>query len=250
MGADTWSDRYRGEDPAAVWAELAALGEEVRAPAVRPDARAVAAELAARVRRNVERLSERWRALGYTFGYAWAGRWAKSDADRSPPHLGAPNAADLAALDRFEAEVGPLPLALRAFYERVGAVNFVGDAPGGREGRRWPDIESFDPLQVVAFTPQLEALLESDAEPREVEICPDHLHKYFISGVGSIMARVPDPGADAVLTFEGEPLHWENEPLHFVPYLREVILRRGGIGLVEMPAKGLAKELTEGLEPF
>jgi hypothetical protein len=247
----TWLSRYREEPPAAVYRELAALGAEVRHPRVLPDALSVAREAAARVRRNVGRLSERWGALGFRFGYHWAGAWAEEEVRRAPPHLGQPNAEDMVALDRFESEVGPLSLSLRAFYEVVGAVNFVG-APEGEGRSPWPDRELLDPLQVDAFTPQLDYLLQADEgeEDRQVHICPDEHHKFFISGCSSLMAPVPCPEMDVVLTFERDSVYWDGEPLYFMDYLRETILRRGGVGLVEEPPGTLREALVRDLLPF
>jgi hypothetical protein len=53
-----------------------------------------------------------------------------------------------------------------------------------------------------------------------VEITPDFLHKYFISGVGSFYVNVPSSNADASLVFEGDPLRIEDRDLTFVRYLR------------------------------
>lgn len=243
----TWLERYRREDPSRVYRELVALGDGVRDPAVLPGALAVAREAAARIAIDVALLSERWQDLGFEFGYEWAGAWAAEEVLRAPPHLGEVGPDDLAALDRFEAEVGPLPLALRAFHERVGAVNFVGEPCEPESG--WPDQESLDPLQVEAFTPQLERLLASGGE-RALVVCPDFLHKFFLSGVGSLSVPVPAAGFDAVITFEGEPFYWNDEPLLFLEYLREVILRRGGIGLMDDPPRDLIRQLVPGLVAF
>jgi hypothetical protein len=245
----TWLSRYMNEDPASVWRELVVLGDRVRDPAVLPDALSVAREAALRVRRNVEILSERWTNLGFRFGYAWAKKWADDEVHRAPPHLGQPGPQETAALARFEAEAGPLPLSLRAFYERMGALNFVG-MPVKEEDPIWPHREELDPLQVDSFPSQLDWLLSEAGGERKVHVCPDHLHKFFISGVGSLMAPVPDAGADVVLTFEGEPLYWNEEPLFFMDYLREVILRRGGVGIVTLPGAALRLELLPGLQPF
>ena len=106
--------RYLAGEHEAVWRELAALGDGVRDPAVLDDARAVARETMQRVRRNVELVVTRLRAMGYRFV--------------QPAHE-PPTPALLARLDTLEAQAGPLPLALRAFYEEVGAVCLMGAHP-------------------------------------------------------------------------------------------------------------------------
>jgi hypothetical protein len=231
-----------------VWKHLSDLGEAVREPKVFADAQAVAREAMARVRRNVEVLIARWQAAGHRFGYEWAGAWASDCVKKAPPLLWTSTPEDILALDQFEREKGPLPIVLRAFYEHVGAVNFVGTIAEG-----WPDEEALDPLQVERFTPQLPDLLLGEVD--EVLICPDFLHKYFISGVGGETVRVPDPCFDPVLVFEGEELQWEGQPLRFGRYLREVILRRGGIGLTagcndDAPDEDLLAALIKDLEEF
>ncbi|MDF1503438.1 hypothetical protein [Roseisolibacter sp. H3M3-2] len=112
----TYLARYLAGEHEAVWRELAALGPAVRAPAVRDDARAVARETMARVRRNVERVVPRLRAMGYDFAH--------------PAQAHVPPTPALAArLDALEAQAGPLPLAVRAFYDTVGSVCLMGAHP-------------------------------------------------------------------------------------------------------------------------
>lgn len=64
----TFFERYQAGEHEAVWAELIALGERVRDPAVLPDAEATARETMRRVKANVLRIEEGLRALGYRFG--------------------------------------------------------------------------------------------------------------------------------------------------------------------------------------
>jgi hypothetical protein len=89
----------------------------VRKEPVYSDARAVARETMTRVRHNVELLATRLRELGFRF--------------TDPDQVVAPPDAELVArLDRIEAEAGgPLPLALRAFFEHVGSVCLMGAHP-------------------------------------------------------------------------------------------------------------------------
>ena len=114
--APTYLERYLAGEHEAVWAELAALGPAVREEPVLADARAVARETMTRVRANLERIVARLGEMGYRF----------ADPDRA---LEAPDAAVVARLDRLEAALGPVPIALRAFYETVGSVNLMGSHP-------------------------------------------------------------------------------------------------------------------------
>jgi len=118
MAADrrSYLERYRAGEHVAVWSELAALGADVRREPVYSDARAVARETMTRVRHNVELLAARLRALGY--------RFIRPDEAVVPP-----TPELLERLDRIEAEAGPLPLSVRAFFEVVGSVDFMGSHP-------------------------------------------------------------------------------------------------------------------------
>ncbi len=67
-----------------------------------------------RVDQNVRTLVQRLKALGYRFQFE--------------PHT-PPNAKTWKAIQKFEKLAGPLPLSLRAFYDVVGAVDFMGSHP-------------------------------------------------------------------------------------------------------------------------
>ena len=133
----------------------------------------------------------------------------------------------------LEREVGLLPLSLRAFYQEVGGVNFVG----------WnEEAEIFDPLVVYAFDREL--VEGPDEEPpgdsddwadgyREEEqplpeeyyhvvIAPDLYHKANMSGGSPYEIRISKTAtADAILL---------NEEHHttFVNYLRLCFRGRKG----------------------
>lgn len=112
----SYLDRYQAGEHEAVWSELAALGADVRLEPVYSDARAVARETMTRVRHNVELLATRLRELDYRFTH--------------PDEVLVPPTPELLErLDRIEAEAGPLPLSVRAFFENVGAVCFMGSHP-------------------------------------------------------------------------------------------------------------------------
>src|SRR5439155_15875908 len=112
----SYLERYRAGEHEAVWAELLAEGERVRAEPLSSDALAVARETMGRVRHNLELLVERLRALGYEF--------AEPQQVLTPP-----DEELLGTLRALEAKAGPLPLALRVFYEMVGSVNLMGSHP-------------------------------------------------------------------------------------------------------------------------
>jgi hypothetical protein len=66
-----------------------------------------------------------------------------------------------------------------------------------------------------------------------VEVAPDFLVKYFISGVGSLYVELPGTRADAPILFEGEPVSVQGRQLTLVRYLRYAM--RGGGFLGFMP---------------
>jgi hypothetical protein len=109
-------DRYRQGEFEQVWAELLALGSQVREPQLLDQAKAVARETMGRARTNIELLVPRLTALGYQF--------ADSDRVLVPPSDAIPS-----FLDQIERRAGPLPLSLRAWCEVVGEVNFMGSHP-------------------------------------------------------------------------------------------------------------------------
>src|SRR3712207_4279125 len=81
-----------------------------------------------RVRRNVEIVTDRLRALDYDFTQP-------TDAFVPPPD-------DVAAqLDALDAELGPLPVSLRAFYETEGSVCGMGSHPELSVYHRPPDLK-------------------------------------------------------------------------------------------------------------
>jgi hypothetical protein len=118
--AVTYFERYLAGEQEQVWAEIVAVGAAVREEPLYSDALAVARETMRRARHNIELLVERLQAIGYRFGYAWLakeGRFSKE------------------AIAELEARVGTLPLSLRAWYEIVGTMDFVGEAPPS-----WDDL--------------------------------------------------------------------------------------------------------------
>lgn len=67
----SYLERYQRGEREQVWAELVALGDQVRSEPLHTDALAVARETMGRVRQNIEVLIPRLVAIGYQFGYGW-----------------------------------------------------------------------------------------------------------------------------------------------------------------------------------
>ena len=118
-------------------------------------------------------------------------------------------------LDQVEATIGPLPLALRCWYEIVGQVNLTGSHPD------W-DFEFTDALVVEAPVEYL--LLEHetwladqgtewDRGPFVIDLAPDAHHKAGLTGGPPYAMALPDNGVDSLLL-------WEPHLTTFVNYLR------------------------------
>jgi hypothetical protein len=230
-------DRYEAGDHREVWAELVASGAGIRDDPRAPDALAVAYETMRRVEANVRTLVQRLSAIGYVFTPDGAPRGVprlsgmfdvlvrardnvlgqpsrakRSDATARahvPPGRNAPK-----AVADFEREFGTLPLSLRAFYEVVGEVNFIGhhatlDPADNRVAT--------DPLLVYGLDEGIVEYDDDDEEnegrPSAVTISPDDLHKANTSGGDAYVMAIPDLRADGELANE-------RHGLFFVEYLR------------------------------
>lgn len=112
----SYLERYKQGETVQVWQELVALGEQVRTEPIYTDARAVAQETMRRARQNIELLFVRLRQLGFKF--------------QDPAGIFMPTTkTQLDELEKFEKQVGPVPLSVRAWIEQVGTVNFMGNYP-------------------------------------------------------------------------------------------------------------------------
>lgn len=112
----TWLERYQKGEHAAVWAELTALGEDVRARKLRDDAIAVARETMRRARRNIDTLLPRLREIGYQF--------------HDPKPFAPPPRRTAETVKTLEKRLGgKLPYSLTAWWEQVGEVSFLGSHP-------------------------------------------------------------------------------------------------------------------------
>ncbi|GAB1364230.1 hypothetical protein MASR1M32_34660 [Rhodobacter sp.] len=204
----------------------------------------VARALMRPVRHNAILLADRLSALGWH---------ALTPAMVSPPTPRPfPGEAEAAAF-------GPLPLALTAFWEVVGGLNFVWDYARGPA----PDlfggltIEQLDPLWIDPPETLLYNAREwqdfrdagelEDGARVPLDLAPDAVHKANISGGSPYGIRLPDPDADPM--FIGDDF-----ALRFTAYLR-LAFRWGGFpGLAALPRSAVADArvamLTEGFLPF
>jgi hypothetical protein len=245
---ESFFNRYIRGEYESVSAELLSLGPKVRDGPIFADAQAVAQETMRRVRKNIEILIPRLKQIGYQFGTlggcegdGWAG-------NQFPIHQ--PPAVDvIAQLDELEAQVGQLPIALRAWWELVGGVNFLGFHPD------WPETQVLDPiflypLDLDDIRSEHEALTDQQVGEEEARQSfaipiPDEYHKADVSG--GVYEIVVSPDMDS-------PFLGEWHATTFVSYLR-VAFRWAGFpgfgrcGEDERPSKQL-KCLTDGLQPF
>jgi len=222
MNAETFSKRYRQGQHEQVWTALLALGEKVRAEPYLAQAQAVARETMARAATNVGRIFNRLQEVGFHF--------ALPDLAYNPPPDKIPH--QLAELEEL---AGPLPLSLRAWYEAVGSVCFMGEYPdvaayAAGPFSQAPDLYS-DPLVVFPLDYALSAVrdrFEDGAGEILLPVAPDVYHKANVSGGAPYEIRLPDTAADARLL---------NEPheLFFVPYLRLAFQWAGFPGLAGAP---------------
>jgi hypothetical protein len=219
--------RYIAGEHKKVWAELVALGAAVREDPHAADGLAVAYETMRRVDANIRTITQRLQEMKYKF---------RHPKDVHVP----PDKKTQKHILKFEKSMGDIPLALRAFYEVVGSVDWMGRHPALTPGK---SPVAPDPLVVFPAEPaRAEA---DDGEQGAIPIGPDDLHKDDVSGGDPYEMMFPDPRAD------GEVLN-ERHSLFFVDYLRLCLLEFGGFpgyeGTDAVP-QALAA-LREGLETF
>jgi hypothetical protein len=138
----------------------------------------VAALTMQRARQNVELLLDLLRTDNYEFAPG-------ADMVVFEP----PEARITARLEELEATTGPLPLALRAWYEHVGRVL--------AEYRDW----------------QADQRTQRDRGAFTIDLAPDYLHKANVSGGPPYSMAVPSLAADGLLL-------WERHQTTLVNYLR------------------------------
>lgn len=225
-------ERYQNGEYEQVWKELQDLGASVREEPYYAQAKEVATETMRRVRRNCERIISRLQTLGYVFGTFPDGTRRSYKVKPLTP----PSARMQADCEQLEAEAGPLPISLVAFWQEVGAIDWVG------MHRSWP--MGLDPLVVDPPEGPLSDLYDEDEEVFAA-LAPDEFHKDNVSGGDPYGLLLPNHSADFLFMYE-------RHDLFFVPYLRLAILRWGGFpGLedVRIPFEPLDQLVAE-LEPF
>jgi hypothetical protein len=249
--AMSYLKRYLVGEHKQVWAELVALGVAVRDEPLYSDALAVARETMRRVRWNIETLVPRLRDIGYEFGYGWGLKDARFSLDEAQeleqkyPVYRVPDADVSEQISELERRFGTLPLSLRAFYEVVGEVDFIGSHSSWK-------YERLDPLNVLSARSVIElddwARWSVDKEEdgsSNLPIAPDEYHKYRYSGSGPYVVHCLHPASDG-------PLHYEWHDTTFINYLR-ICFRWGGFPgwerIETRPEDDLAY-LTEGLQPI
>ncbi len=193
-------DRYLAGEHEAVWKDLLALGAAVREDPHAADVLAVAYETMGRVEANVRTVSDRLVRFGFT----------KSDGPLHTP----PDRDVEKQIRQLEEAAGTLPVSLRAFYEVVGAVDWIGNHPGLSAAG---SPMCTDPLVVIPIEKALELASEYG---ESILIAPDALHKADTSGGDPYQIEVPNPAADGILLFE-------DHDVYFVDYLR-LVFRFGG----------------------
>jgi hypothetical protein len=275
--SSTYLDRYLRGDYVEVWEELVALGADVCdvSSPVAADALAVARETMRRARYNIVLLLRRLYEVGYRFGYSWCTEDAQAFLAREltpPPPIEEAGPDIILQMDALEEAIGgPLPLSLRAWYEQVGTVNFVGtypvDDPRDPEGfTHWQQVKAadsqqftvahystvqaqrscqhnLDPLWIYPFAFSRD-LLEGSAR-REWVIAPDEYYKLGEPGGGYYSILLPNMGADARVEYE-----WHHTM--FVDYLR-TCFHWGGFPGLECKRRRPEKELaflTQDLLPL
>jgi hypothetical protein len=199
-----------------------------------------------RVARNSDLLRERLAASG------WRPLYSELRTN--------PRAEDREVMRRIEAITGaPLPVSLRAFWEAVGGINFVwdyqsGDAPGlGAD----LSMDEMDPLCIDApevvthlfeeWEEQRSGIDPELADPFNLDLAPDYLHKANISGGGPYGIELPFFGPDPIFANEAHELP-------FVDYLR-LCFRWAGFPRLERHAdrsdvREFLDVMSKGLEPF
>jgi hypothetical protein len=246
-----WLDRYKKGEHEAVWSEICALEGSARDKAALGEIEKVTAEMMTRVKKTLERIVGTLRKNGYRFQVPTKEVLAPAG----------PKTAK-AITDLEKALEAPLPLAVRAFYEIVGAVNLTenpdaeyddDDAPFIRFGR-------LDPLVIVSPNAALEVLKEARKHqsryPAELR---DTVFDVHLGADPSVKAD-PETNQDDhpyVLDVEGEgadgAVHQGGRTLPFVEYLRRCL---GAGGFLTLPGRAAAetkrerKLLTEGVLPF
>ncbi|MCB9599867.1 MAG: hypothetical protein H6722_13975 [Sandaracinus sp.] len=229
--------RYEAGEHRAVWAELRALGDKVQEAPLDAEARAIAAATMKAFVASVDVIAAVLKKAKYTLAEKKAVRPPRRDV-----------AKQLGALAKI---VGPLPIALVAFYEACDGVTLAQDvdAPVDDSPLFGPgvldELGRNDPLIVAPLSVVLEDAKEQQARasgPVRLYVAPDPACK------GTIDDEIPDenpvrthatPAMDAELVGGGSG--W------FVEWLRSYVEAGGFLGSLADEDRA---ELKAKLRPF
>ncbi len=235
--------RYEAGEITEVWRSLrlSPTGGDAREEALD-----VARATMRRVRRNCEMIAERLEARGWR---ALLGEFYSTPS--RPPWPGQSDVETLAGCS--------IPVALQAFWEEVGGVDFVWDYNQPEEPPAlFPDVPliDLDPLSIdppVCFPAILEEWRNHLLDPLELvtalplDLAPDFYNKANFSGGSPYGIVLPSWGADPTFVTD----FWQ---MPFTAYLRHALHWGGFPGLAEVPLGSVARrrldDLCEGLEPF
>lgn len=203
-------ERYRRGECEEVWAELLALGGQVRDRPLYLEAQSVAHETMTRARANIELLVPRLTSLGYEFAH--------------PDRVFVPADEETRRfVTDVERHAGPLPLSLRAWCEVVGEVNFMGrhpklsthvESPRGEQVAQdflslfamhgGPAAPTGDPLRQAAETTQrlLNEVVQriKTGQPRSPDV------EAGVRACKELLARSQRPAAPAGPDVDSDPL--------------------------------------------
>jgi hypothetical protein len=237
--------RYEAGYHDAVWKMLRGLGASVREGEVFDEATAVARLTMARFADDLDTIVERLDKGGYVLA-----------DQKNAVRRAAPDAAKkIAALEKRLG--GPLPVALRAFYEVFDSIDLREET---ESGTAWDspflELGRADPLVIIPIAQlaieakdagaargaDVEVYLaptrakKFDPDQEEVDDCPLHV-------------VLPDAGADARLRM------WKERERWFVDYLRTAVMGGGFVGVVRDGAilarhAAVIRRVTRGLAPF
>lgn len=199
-----------------------------------------------RVRQNGEVLAGRLNALGW---HALSGAMV---SPREPLPL--PGQSEAEAITG-----APLPMAILAFWEQVGGLDFVWDY---NRTEQCPDL--FGEVSMFTLDPHcvdpprltdhfdmwnhaLSEGMDQNAQDFRLELAPDDYHKANISGGSPYGLMLPDASIDPLLVAD----HFS---MRFTSYLRLAFQWGGFPGLVSVPRSEVidtrVATLTEGLVSF
>jgi hypothetical protein len=260
FGTHSLLRRYQDGQREQAWSDMIALGSAIRSERYWGDAQAVARETMKRALHNVLLLIDRLEKLGFKFyapaaaGIQWQGPVGSRISTRDFLRHMPPDSETTGELDDIERCFGVLPSSLRAWYEIVGGVEFLGDHPSlaGFLGLR-PEVQGHEiyPDPLVVFPPVYQFMSRGaegsglrkgtikrlpEEGPELLEVSSSLVSKAGYGGGLPFQIRVPDPCADALLLRE-------RHGTSFLDYIR-LSFRWGGFPGWEQYAERPEKELA------